>query len=92
MACYANQELYDIMTTASDTMTACHDNPGQYPNGKTAGPAFCLFDQLGFVSSSNSIAIFLNQIQIFRYYFYLHIKYNLTDEQVQIWFHFCPLN
>ena len=51
MACYANQELYDIMTTASDTMTACHDNPGQYPNGKTAGPAFCLFDQLGFVSS-----------------------------------------
>ena len=50
MACYANQELFDIMTSASDTMTACHDNPGQYPNGKTAGPAFCLFDQLGFVS------------------------------------------
>ena len=59
MACYANQELYDIMTTASDTMAACHDNPGQYPNGKTAGPAFCLFDQLGFVSTSNSIAKFL---------------------------------
>ena len=50
MASYANKELHDIMTTASAAVSACADNPGQYPNGKTAGASFCMFDSLGFVS------------------------------------------
>ena len=50
MACYANKELHDIMTTASAAVSACANNPGQYPNGKTAGASFCMFDSLGFVS------------------------------------------
>ena len=52
MACYANKELYGIMTTASAAVSACADNPGKYPNGKTAGASFCMFDSMGFVSFS----------------------------------------
>merc|ERR1712186_251533 len=48
MACYANKELYGIMTTASAAVSACADNPGKYPNGKTAGASFCMFDNMGF--------------------------------------------
>merc|ERR1712203_722287 len=48
MACYANKELYGIMTTASAAVSACADNPGKYPNGKTAGASFCMFDSMGF--------------------------------------------
>ena len=58
MACYANKELYGIMTTASAAVSACADNPGKYPNGKTAGASFCMFDSLGFVSLL-SLIIFL---------------------------------
>ena len=50
MASYANKELYSIMTTASTTISACAENPGKYPNGKTAGASFCMFDNMGFVS------------------------------------------
>merc|ERR1712184_65379 len=48
MACYANKELYGIMTTASAAVSTCADNPGKYPNGKTAGASFCMFDSMGF--------------------------------------------
>ena len=58
MACYANKELYDIMATASEAVSACADNPGKYPNGQTAGTSFCMFDSLGFVSLL-SLIIFL---------------------------------
>ena len=50
MTCYANKELYSIMTTVSITISACAENLGKYPNGKTARASFCLFDNTGFVS------------------------------------------
>ena len=53
MACYANKELHGIMTTASATISACAENSGKYPNGKTAGATFCMFDNMGFVSFFN---------------------------------------
>ena len=49
MACYANKELYSIMTTVSITISACAENLGKYPNGKTARASFCLFDNTGTV-------------------------------------------
>ena len=49
MACYADEELSNIMKTGSDNYAACQADPGQYPTGGEAGKAFCLFDKLDLV-------------------------------------------
>ena len=50
MACYANTELYGIMSAVSAVMAGCKEDPGFYPNNKPAGAGFCLFSQMQFVS------------------------------------------
>jgi hypothetical protein len=49
-ACYANDEMYQIMKTGSTAYMGCQDGRGEYPTGGTMGKAFCLFDTLGLVS------------------------------------------
>ena len=48
-ACYANDEMYQIMKTGSTAYLGCQDGRGEYPTGGTMGKAFCLFDTLGLV-------------------------------------------
>jgi len=56
-ACYANDELYQIMKTGSSTYASCQDGRGEYPTGGTMGKAFCLFDKLGLFADDNKMKI-----------------------------------
>jgi hypothetical protein len=56
-ACYANDELYQIMKTGSATYASCQDGRGEYPTGGTMGKAFCLFDKLGLFEDDNKMKI-----------------------------------
>ena len=80
MACYANKELYNIMTTASTTISACSENPGKYPNGKTAGASFCMFDNMGFVSFLEATFEFLISITIVKPF--LQEKFLLNIQEI----------
>merc|ERR1711997_158869 len=57
MACYADEELHQIMKTGSENFAACQTDPGQYPNGAVAGKAFCLFDKLGLFADDDKMKI-----------------------------------
>merc|ERR1712037_631329 len=50
-ACYANDEMYQIMKTGSTAYLGCQDGRGEYPTGGTMGKAFCLFDTLGLFAN-----------------------------------------
>ena len=63
-ACYANDELYQIMKTGSATYASCQDGRGEYPTGGTMGKAFCLFDKLGLVSTGSGISF--QKLKVFR--------------------------
>merc|ERR1712080_67644 len=64
MACYADDQLYHIMQTGSNTYTWCLDenNRGNYPTGGKQGVAFCLFDQLNYFQNSDKMKINWDQI------------------------------
>merc|ERR1712020_138474 len=56
-ACYADDELYQIMKTGSTTYASCQQGRGEYPTGGTMGKAFCLFDKLGLFADDNKMKI-----------------------------------
>merc|ERR1712037_913552 len=56
-ACYANDEMYQIMKTGSDAYLGCQDGRGEYPTGGTMGKAFCLFDTLGLFANDEKMKI-----------------------------------
>jgi len=56
-ACYANDEMYQIMKTGSSAYMGCQDGRGEYPTGGTMGKAFCLFDTLGLFADDSKMKI-----------------------------------
>merc|ERR1712088_1024919 len=56
-ACYANDEMYQIMKTGSTAYLGCQDGRGEYPTGGTMGKAFCLFDTLGLFANDEKMKI-----------------------------------
>ena len=61
-ACYANDEMYQIMKTGSTAYLGCQDGRGEYPTGGTMGKAFCLFDTLGLVRITDFYLIIFQKI------------------------------
>merc|ERR1719369_117793 len=57
MACYADQELHQIMMTGSATYHSCQSGTDQYPTGGTMGKAFCLFYKLGWFTDENMMKV-----------------------------------
>ena len=57
-ACYADEELFNIMKTGGATLSSCQSGRGEYPTGGTMGKAFCLFNSLGFVSIKKLLVYF----------------------------------
>ena len=81
-ACYANDEMYQIMKTGSTAYMGCQDGRGEYPTGGTMGKAFCLFDTLGLVSITSFFSTRYKRIQKNPRL----LLYNTRNQALRAWF------